>query len=90
MVSNIGKLGVNTLDNTVDTLAATGITGGNLVANTVTDVTGLVGNTLSNVNRVVTNTAQDTAHAVKKSAEIVDISTEDGDLEDIFLKLTNR
>ena len=27
---------------------------------------------------------------VKKSAEIVDISTEDGDLEDIFLKLTNR
>ena len=29
-------------------------------------------------------------NAVKKSAEIVDISTEDGDLEDIFLKLTNR
>ena len=27
---------------------------------------------------------------VKKSAEIIDISTEDGDLEDIFLKLTNR
>ena len=27
---------------------------------------------------------------VKKSVEIVDISTEDGDLEDIFLKLTNR
>ena len=29
-------------------------------------------------------------NVVKKSAEIVDISTEDGDLEDIFLKLTNR
>ena len=28
-------------------------------------------------------------NVVKKSAEIVDISTEDGDLEDIFLKLTN-
>ena len=27
---------------------------------------------------------------VKKSAEIIDISTEDGNLEDIFLKLTNR
>ena len=27
---------------------------------------------------------------VKKSVEIIDISTEDGDLEDIFLKLTNR
>ena len=29
-------------------------------------------------------------NVVKKSVEIVDISTEDGDLEDIFLKLTNR
>jgi len=29
-------------------------------------------------------------NVVKKSAEIVDISTEDGDLEDIFLKLTNK
>ena len=29
-------------------------------------------------------------NVVRKSAEIVDISTEDGDLEDIFLKLTNR
>ena len=29
-------------------------------------------------------------NVVKESVEIVDISTEDGDLEDIFLKLTNR
>ena len=29
-------------------------------------------------------------NVVKKNTEILDISTEDGDLEDIFLKLTNR
>ena len=28
--------------------------------------------------------------AVKDNAEILDISTEDGDLEDIFIKLTNN
>ena len=27
---------------------------------------------------------------VKNNAEILDISTEDGDLEDIFLKVTNK
>lgn len=69
VVSNIGKLGLDTIDNTVDAVAATGISGGNLVANTVADMSGLVGNTLTNVNRVVTNTAQDTAHAVKKGAD---------------------
>ena len=28
-------------------------------------------------------------NAVKENAEIVDISTDDGDLEDIFVELTN-
>ena len=29
-------------------------------------------------------------NAVKENAEIIDISTDDGDLEDIFLELTNN
>ena len=29
-------------------------------------------------------------NVVKNNAEILDISTDEGDLEDIFLKLTNR
>ena len=32
----------------------------------------------------------DIINAVKKNAEIIDISTDDGDLEDIFIKLTNN
>ena len=29
-------------------------------------------------------------NTVKNNAEIIDISTDDGDLEDIFIKLTNN
>ena len=32
----------------------------------------------------------DIINVVKKNAEIIDISTDDGDLEDIFIKLTNN
>ena len=33
---------------------------------------------------------EDIINTVKKNVEIVDISTDEGDLEDIFIKLTNN
>ena len=33
---------------------------------------------------------EDVINRIKENAEIIDISTDDGDLEDIFIELTNN